>query len=239
MSTAGSPQLDLFLGILKAVRKSTGHRVPPHLTALLDAHGAPEPGDIPDALETAARELTAEQKAVLFANLLNLCVKDGRPTDRKLIQTARETLRVDRSDANDLQDSIEARSQTDYIFRKDEEWAVFCAGLTGMAQADEAEAHLEFEYLADTVAEAKHIEAGKKLLENDPNKLENGLDRFSTKQKQCFTAHAMAMMFVDGDYKASEQATLEYLTEHMRLADYQQERLMKGMYTLFNLGVFA
>lgn len=239
MSEPSSPQIDLFLGILKAVQKKTGHRVPPHLKAHLSAHGAPEPGDIVEALGTAARELDDGQKAVLFANLLNLCVKDGRPTDRDLINSAREELRINRADAKDLQEAVEARSQTDYVFRRDEDWAVFCAGLTGMAQADEAEAHLEFEYLADTVSEAKHVEAGKTLLAEDPDKLEKGLDRLSTKQKQCFTAHAIAMMFVDGEYKGSEQATLEYLAEHMRLADYHQERLMKGMFTLFNLGVFA
>ena len=239
MSDGSSPQLNLFLGILKAVLKQTGHRIPPHLSGLIASHGAPEPGDLNEAIATAGNTFENEQCACLFANIVNLCVKDGRLAERKIVATARDQLRLDRSDARDVEEAVETRSQTAHVFRKDEEWVLFCAGLIAMIEADDESAEAEYEYLGNQVSDAKHIEAGKHLLKNKPEQMEAGLSRFSGKQKQCFAAHVISMMLIDGEYKEIEQQTLENLAEQMRLAPYYQERLLKGIYTLFNLSVFV
>ena len=133
-------------------------------------------------------------------------------------------------------EAIEALSRTSHVFRKDNDWEFFCAGLIAMVEADDETAEAEYEYLANQVPDTKHIEAGKKI---QKEQLEKGLSRFSAKQKQCFAAHVISMMLIDGEYKEIEQQTLENLAEQMRLAPYYQERLLKGIYTLFNLSVFA
>lgn len=229
-------QLDLFLGILKSVMKKTGHEIPPHLQSLLEGHGAPEPDDLDEALATAGETLENPQCACLFANIVYLCVIDGRLGEREIEGSARDKLRMDRSDARDMVEAVEALSRTGHVFRKDNDWEFFCAGLIAMVGADDETAEAEYEYLVNQVPDTKHIEAGKKI---QKEQLEKGLSRFSAKQKQCFAAHVISMMLIDGDYKESEQQTLENLGEQMRLAPYYQERLLKGIYTLFNLSVFA
>jgi hypothetical protein len=231
-----STQLDLFLGILKSVMKKTGHEIPPHLKPLLEGHGAPEPGNLDEAMTAAGDTLENAQCACLFANIVNLCVMDGRLVERDIEASARDKLRLDRSDARDMVEAVEARSRTSHVFRKDNDWEFFCAGLIAIVEADDESTEAEYEYLADQVPETKHIEAGKKI---QKEQLEKGLSRFSAKQKQCFAAHVISMMLIDGEYKEIEQQTLENLAEQMRLAPYYQERLLKGIYTLFNLSVFA
>ena len=46
-------------------------------------------------------------------------------------------------------------------------------------------------------------------------------------------------MFIDGSWKGSEQEFLELAIERMRIVQFDSDRLLKGLYTLFNVNVFS
>ena len=178
------------------------------------------------------------QSACLFANIVNLSITDGRVRDRSLVELAAETLRLDRDSARDVQEALEARFQPN-AFRDDEEWALFCAVLLAMAAADEEVTQSETTYLQGFVPDLKNIEKGKKLLEEKADTLDDKVVRLSSRQKRYLTAHAISMMLIDGNYKGTEQELLESLSEQMSLAQFDQDRLLKGLYALHNVSVLA
>jgi uncharacterized tellurite resistance protein B-like protein len=234
----GTSTVERFMAVIKGVCQKTGHPMPPHLTPLAEGHAIPEPPPLEEALETAGLALDDAQSACLFANIVNLTIADGRVKDRSLVSLAAETLRLERDSARDVLESLEARSQVN-AFRDDDEWALFCAVLLAMAGADGEVAKSETAYLQRFVPSLKHIEAGKKFLEEKADSLDDKVARLSTRQKRCLTAHAIGMMLIDGDYKGTERELLESLSDQMSLAQYDQDRLLKGLYALYNVSVLA
>ena len=234
----GNLALEQFLAVIKGVCQKTGHPMPPHLAPLAEGHAIPEPPPLEEALETAGLALDDAQSACLFANIVNLTIADGRVRDRSLVELAAETLRLDRESARDVQESLEARSQVN-AFRDDDEWALFCAVLIAMAGADGEVAKSETAYLQRFVPSLKHIEAGNRLLAEKANTLDEQIARLSTRQKRCLTAHAIGMMLIDGEYKGTEAELLEALASQMSLAQYDQDRLLKGLYALYNVSVLV
>ncbi|HIL24216.1 MAG TPA: hypothetical protein EYG19_02305 [Verrucomicrobia bacterium] len=234
----GTLAVERFMAVIKGVCQKTGHPMPPHLTPLAGGHAIPEPPPLEEALETAGLALDDAQSACLFANIVNLTISDGRVRDRSLVELAAEALRLDRESARDVQESLEARSQVN-AFRDDDEWALFCAVLLAMAAADEEVVQSETAYLQRFVPDLKHIEAGKKFLKEKADSLDDEVARLSTRQKRCLTAHAIGMMLIDGDYKGTERELLESLSDQMSLAQYDQDRLLKGLYALYNVSVLA
>ena len=83
-----------------------------------------------------------------------------------------------------------------------------------------------------------HIEAGRALLENG-DEISAKLARFSSRQKRCLAAHAIAIMLIDGDWKGTEQGVLENLTGQMHLYRFDAEKLMKVIHALYHVAVFA
>jgi hypothetical protein len=69
--------------------------------------------------------------------------------------------------------------------------------------------------------------------------LDEEIARLSTRQKRCLTAHAIGMMLIDGDYKGTELELLESLSDQMSLAQLDQDRLLKGLYALYNVSVLV
>ena len=234
----GTSTVERFMAVIKGVCQKTGHPMPPHLTPLAGGHAIPEPPPLEEALETAGLALDDAQSACLFANIVNLTITDGRVRERSLVELAAETLRLDRDSARDVTDALEARSQTN-VFRDDEEWALFCAVLLAMAAADDEVVESETAYLQRFVPDLKHIEAGKLLLAEKSDSLDEEVARLSSRQKRCLTAHAIGMMLIDGDYKGTERELLESLSDQMLLAQYDQDRLLKGLYALYNVSVLA
>ena len=171
-------------------------------------------------------------------NIVNLTISDGRVRDRSLVDLAAETLRLERDSAHDVVEALEARFQPN-AFREDNEWALFCAVLLAMAEADDELAKSELAYLQRFVPELDHIEAGKRLLAENSGTLDEEVARLSSRQKRCLTAHAIGMMLIDGHYKGTEAELLEALADQMSLAQCDQERLLKGMYTLYNVSVLG
>ncbi len=226
------------MAVIKGVCQKTGHPMPPHLTPLAESHAIPEPPPLEEALETAGLALDDAQSACLFANIVNLTITDGRVRDRSLVELAAETLRLDRDSARDVTEALEARFQQN-AFRDDEEWALFCAVLLAMAAADEEVVQSETAYLQRFVPDLKHIEAGKKFLEEKADTLDDEVARLSSRQKRYLTAHAIGMMLIDGDYKGAEQELLESLSDQMSLAQFDQDRLLKGLYALYNVSVLS
>jgi hypothetical protein len=145
---------------------------------------------------------------------------------------------LERADARDLEEAIKARYQTGRVFRDDDEWAAFCAGLIAMAEADNDPTAAEEAYLNQAVENQDHIEAGRKLLE-EGDAIGAKLARFSNRQKKCLAAHALSIMLIDGDWKGSEQNVMDNLLELMHLAKFDAEKLMKGIHSLYNVSVFA
>ena len=47
------------------------------------------------------------------------------------------------------------------------------------------------------------------------------------------------MMLIDGNYTGTEQELLKSLSDQMSLAQFDQDRLLKGLYTLYNVSVLA
>jgi hypothetical protein len=234
----GTSTVERFMAVIKGVCQKTGHPMPPHLTPLAEGHAIPEPPPLEEALETAGLALDDAQSACLFANIVNLTITDGRVRDRSLVELAAETLRLDRDSVRDVQEALEARFQAN-AFRDDEEWALFCAVLLAMAAADEEVTQSETAYLQRFVPDLKHIEEGKKFLEEKADTLDDKVARLSSRQKRFLTAHAIGMMLIDGDYTGTEQELLESLSEQMSLAQFDQDRLLKGLYALYNVSVLA
>ena len=234
----GTSTLERFVAVIKGVCQKTEHPMPPHLTPLAEGHAIPEPPPLKEALETAGLALDDAQSACLFANIVNLTITDGRVRDRSLVELATKTLRLDRDSARDVTEALEARFQQN-AFRDDEEWALFCAVLLAMAAADEEVAQSETAYLQRFVPDLKHIEEGKKFLEGKADTLDDKVARLSSRQKRCLTAHAIGMMLIDGDYTGTEQELLESLSDKMSLAQFDQDRLLKGLYALYNVSVLA
>jgi hypothetical protein len=169
---------------------------------------------------------------------VNLTIADGRVRDRSLVELAAETFRMERDSARDVQEALETRFQTN-VFRDDDEWALFCAVLLAMAGADDEVLKSEIAYLQRFVPSLEHIEAGQRLLAEKADTLDEEIARMSTRQKRCLTAHAIGMMLIDGQYKGTEAGLLEALTGQMSLAQYDQDRLLKGLYALYNVSVLA
>ena len=234
----GTSTVERFMAVIKGVCQKTGHPMPPHLTPLAEGHAIPEPPPLEEALETAGLALDDAQSACLFANIVNLTITDGRVRDRSLVELAAETLRLERDSARDVQESLEARSQVN-AFRDDDEWALFCAVLLAMAGADGEVATSETDYLQDSVPDLKHIEAGYIMLTRTDGSLDKKIARLSSRQKRCLAAHAISLMLIDGDYKGAEQELLESLSDQMSLAQRDQNRLLKGLYALYNVSVLS
>ena len=238
MSESTSPNLDVFLSIIKGVSEKTDNPIPSHLEILIGDSKLQKPDDLEEAIKSAGQSLEDNQCACLFANIVNLCIKDGRVTERSFVSSSRDNLRLERADARDLEEAIEARYQTGRVFRDDDEWAAFCAGLIAMAEADNDPTSPEEAYLKLAVENQNHIEAGRKLLEED-DAIGAKLARFSSRQKKCLAAHALSIMLIDGDWKGSEQEMMEKLNDQMHLSRFDAEKLMKGIHSLYNVSVFA
>tara|TARA_B100001971_G_scaffold131463_1_gene121390 strand:+ start:1455 stop:2171 length:717 start_codon:yes stop_codon:yes gene_type:complete len=238
MSESTPTNLDFFLSIIKGVSEKTHNPIPPHLEILAGDNNLQKPEDLEKAIKSAGQSFEGPQCACLFANILNLCIKDGRLAERSFISSSRDNLRLERSDARDLEEVIEACFQTDRIFRDEDEWAAFSAGLIAIAEADDETATPEDAYLKRIIKDHNHIEAGRALLEGD-DEINAKLARLSSRQKKCLAAHAMSIMLIDGDWKGSEQETLESLNTKMHLADVDAEKIMKAIHALYNVSVFA
>ena len=238
MSEPTSTNLDIFLGIIKGVSEQNDNPIPPHLENLFGDNNLQKPDDLEEVIKAAGQSLEDNQCACLFANIVNLCIQDGRVTGRSFVSSSRDNLRLERADARDLEEAIEARYQTGRVFRDDDEWAAFCAGLIAMAEADNDPTAAEEAYLNQAVENQDHIEAGRKLLE-EGDEISAKLARFSNRQKKCLAAHALSIMLTDGDWKGSEQNVMDNLMEQMRMAKFDAEKLMKGIHSLYNVSVFA
>ena len=238
MSESTSANLEVFLSIIKGVSEKTDNPIPSHLEILIGDNNLQKPDNLEEAIKSAGQSLEDNQCACLFANIMNLCIKDGRVTERSFVSSSRDNLRLERADARDLEEAIEARYQTGRAFRDDDEWAVFCAGLIVVAEADNDPTSSEEAYLKHAVKNQNHIEAGRKLLEED-DAIGAKLARFSSRQKKCLAAHALSIMLIDGDWKGSEQNVMDNLLELMHLAKRDAEILMKGIHSLYNVSVFA
>jgi len=236
---ANAENLTLFLKAIKAVAKQNEHPIPPHLTPLTEGHALAESDDPIGMLKEAGQQLTDTQCACLFANVANLNFKDQRKQDRKLFNEAEEALRIDPRDARDVIVAVEIRHQTQQTFRSSEEWDLFCAGLTAMANADGVLEDKEQQYIQQHIPDLKHLEAGQKIVaKKTQNDLGEALGSFSGRQRRCLAAHAIGIMFIDGSWKGSEQEFLELTTKRMRLMQLDLDRLMKGLHSLFNVSVF-
>tara|TARA_B100001939_G_C16892895_1_gene596264 strand:- start:497 stop:1213 length:717 start_codon:yes stop_codon:yes gene_type:complete len=237
---ANAENLTLFLKAIKAVAKQNEHPIPPHLTPLTEGRALPETDDLVSTLKEAGQQLTDTQCACLFANVANLNFKDHRKQDRKLFDEAEEALRIDSRDARDVIEAVETRLQTQQSFRRSEDWDLFCAGLIAMAKADGVLVNKEQQYIQRYIPDLKHLEAGQKIAtEKSHNDLGEALGDFSGRQRRCLAAHVVAIMFIDGEWKGSEQEFLEIAERRMKLVQFDKERIMKGIFTLFNVSVFS
>ena len=167
MSESTSANLDIFLSIIKGVSEKTDNPIPSHMDILFGDNNLQKPDDLEEAIKAAGQSLEDNQCACLFANIVNLCIQDGRVTERSFVSSSRDNLRLEWADARDLEEAIEARYQTGREFRNDDEWAAFCAGLIAMAEADNDPTSPEEAYLKLAVENQNHIEAGRKVLEED------------------------------------------------------------------------
>ncbi len=233
-----TPALEDFMAVITGVCEKTRRPMPPHLAPMSMMRTISDPPPLEEALKAAGATLDDAQCACLFANVTNLTIRDGRVRDRSLVNLAAETLRLDREDARDVTDALEARFERN-VFRSENEWALFCAVLLAMAQADDEVLERETAYLQRFVPELDYIEAGKRMLEEKLDTLDEEVAQLSTRQKRYLTAHAIGIMLIDGQYKGTERELLDSLSEEMMLARVDQERLLKGLYTLYNVSVLA
>ena len=134
MSESNPANLNGFLSVIKGVSEKTENPIPPHLKILISDDNLNKPEDLEEAIKTSGQSLEDEQCACLFANIVNLCIKDGRVKERNLISFAQKNLRLDWSEAKDVQEAIEMRFQVDREFRDEDEWVTFCAGLIAIAE---------------------------------------------------------------------------------------------------------
>ena len=240
MSTSNQENLETFLRITKTVAGKNERPSPFHLKALFEEHDPPIINELDQALEEAGNCLTNDQCACLFANVVNLNFENGRVKDRTLIRNAEKSLCIDSGDARDVIDGIENQFQTDQVFDEDEDWDLFCAGLIAIAHADGNLAPSEEAYIERLTPGRKHLETGKKVAGEKPaEELGKLLADFNTRQRRCLAAHSINLMFVDGEWSGSEQEYFELATKKMRLSQFEEDRLMKGLWTLQNLSVFA
>ena len=238
MRESNRTNLNVFLGVIKGVSEKTDSPIPPHLKILIGDDNLNKPEDLEEAIKSSGQLLEDEQCACLFANVVNLCIKDGRVKERSLVMFSQKHLRLDWSEAKDVQEAIEARFQVGHVFRDKNEWAAFCGGLIAIVEADNDTAAAEDAYLKHFVEDHSHIDAGRMLLKEN-GRIGEELGKFNSRQKKCLAAHAISIMLIDGDWKASEQKALDILSSQMDLSDIDAEKLLKGIYTLFNLSVFA
>lgn len=237
---ADTVNLELFLKVIKAVAKQNGHLIPPHLTPIAEGRALPESGGIQADLNHAGQILSDTQCACLFANVANLNFKDGRIQNRELLRDAEDALRIDSRDARDVLEAVETRFTTQQSFRRDNDWILFCAGLIAMAKADGVLVDKEQQYIQRFIPELKHLEAGQKMAaEKSPNDLGEALAKFTGRQRRCLATHVTAIMFIDGEWKGSEQEFLEIAERRMKMVQFDKERIMKGIFTLFNVSVFG
>ena len=240
MSSSNQANLESFLSIINTIVGNNEGPIPPHLAPLLEGSNLPKPVDLDKAIEEAGNALTDEQCACLFTNIVNVSFKEGRVQDRSLLRNAEKNLRIDSSDAREVIDSIGKQFQIDQVFTEDEDWGLFCAGLIAIGHADGNLAPSEEAYIERLTSESKHLEAGKKInSEKNPEELGESLADLSTRQRRCLAAHSINMMFVDGEWTGSEQEYFELASKRMRLSRFEEDRLMKGLWTLQNLGVFT
>ena len=232
--------LNLFLTILKTIAEQNKHPIPPHLSALTESLNPPETGDLNASLKQAGESFDDAQCGCLFANLSNLNIKDGRLQNRDLQREFVKALRIDVRDANDVVEAVKTLIQTPEYFHRHEDWDLFCAGLLAMANADQEFTSEEKAYLERYVPDLKHIEAGAKIVkEKIPSELGETLAELSSRQRRCLAAHSISIMFIDGSWKGSEQEFLELAIERMRIVQFDSDRLLKGLHTLFNVSVFG
>ena len=240
MSSSNQANLESFLSIINTVVDNNEGPIPSHLAPLLEGSNLPKPDDLDKAIEDAGNTLTDEQCACLFTNIVNVSFKEGRVQDRSLLRNAEKSLRIDSSDAREVIDGIEKQFQIDQVFTEDEDWGLFCAGLIAIGHADGNLAPSEEAYIERLTSESKHLEAGKKInSEKTAEELGESLADFSTRQRRCLAAHSINMMFVDGEWTDSEQEYFELASKRMRLSRFEEDRLMKGLWTLHNLSVFT
>ena len=232
--------LNLFLTILKTAAKQNNQPIPPHLAALIESRGLTETDDLNAALQQAGESFDDAQCGCLFANLSNLNIKDGRLQNRDLKRESVKALRIDVRDANDVVEAVKTLIQTPEYFQRPEDWDFFCAGLLAMAHADQEFTSEEKAYLERYVPDLKHIESGAKIVkEKNPSELGETLAELSSRQRRCLAAHSISIMFIDGSWKGSEQEFLELAIERMRIVQFDSDRLLKGLHTLFNVNVFS
>jgi len=240
MSTSNQENLKTFLRITKTVADNNECPTPFHLTALFEQHELPIIDKLDQALEKAGNSLTDNQCACLFANVANLNFENGRVKDRALMRDTEKALRIDSGDARDVIDGIKNQFQTDQIFDEDEDWDLFCAGLVAIAHADGNLAPSEEAYIERLTPANKHLETGKKIADEKPaEELGERLADFDIRQRRCLAAHSINLMFVDGEWSGSEQEYFAIAAKKMRLSQFEEERLMKGLWTLQNLSIFA
>ena len=239
MSGSSPTPLEQFLAIIKGVALRVSHPIPPHLTPLTEGRALHPPEDLEAALGAAGQELEYAQGACLFANIVNLNITNGRIANRDLLRFARDYLRLDRTDARDLEETIETRYQASRVFRDDDEWAIFCGGLFAMAEADEELVAAEKDYLQRFAPDLAQIEAGQKLFATKGADIAEDLASLNNRQKRCYAAHAIALMFIDGEWKGTEQEFMDLAAKRLLLIQTDMEQLLKGFYTLFNVRVFA
>ena len=237
---ANADKLTLFLKVINTAAKQNDHPIPPHLTPLTEGRALPKTDNLSAALQQAGDSFDDAQCGCLFANLSNLNFKDGRLQNNDLKRESEKALRIDTRDSRDVFEAVETRLQTTEYFRRAEDWNLFCAGLLAMAHADQAFTPEEQAYLQRYVPDLKHIEAGAKLVEEkSSSELGETLAELSSRQRRCLAAHAIGIMFIDGNWKGSEQEFLELTIERMRLVQIDRDRLLKGLHALFNVSVFG
>ena len=54
-----------------------------------------------------------------------------------------------------------------------------------------------------------------------------------------FCPHAIGIMFIDGLWKGIEQEFMELAAKRLLIVQFDVARLLKGLFTLFNVRVFA
>tara|TARA_B100001971_G_scaffold210628_1_gene236518 strand:+ start:195 stop:917 length:723 start_codon:yes stop_codon:yes gene_type:complete len=240
MSSSNQENLETFLRIIKTVADNNDQPVPQHLTTVFEGRNISKSNDLDQALEEAGHSFTDEQCACLFANIANLNFEDGRVKDRILMRDAEKALRIDSGDARDVIGGIEKQFQTSRVFTEDEDWNSFCAGLIAIARSDGKLASSEETYVEQLIPQNKHLEAGKEISsEKSPEELSDTFADFDLRQRGCLAAHSINMMLIDGEWTGSEQEYFELASKKMRLSRFDEERLIKGLWALHNLSVFA
>ena len=151
----------------------------------------------------------------MFANIANVCVKDGEMAYGGILRKASSSLLLETADAKDVTEAVKTRFHAAKVFRSDKDWSLFCAGLLAMAEADE------------------------ELVAAEGANITEKLAGFNNRQKRCFAAHAIAIIFIDGLWKGTKQEFMELAAKRLLIVQFDVARLLKGLFTLFNVRVFA